>query len=76
MVHFHTVIFEMKNTPLVPEENTGDPLSHKHAGFCCFVGVCCVVFFFRSIDADPFIFMIKTIHLLDRWPGIGHSLSS
>ena len=35
-VHFHTVIFDMKNTPLVPEEDTGDPLSHKHAGLLFF----------------------------------------
>lgn len=36
VVHFHTVIFEMKNTPLVPEEDTGDLLSHKHTGLLLF----------------------------------------
>lgn len=44
---FHTIIFEMRNAPLVHEEDTGDSLSHKHAGF---------LFFFSGLEmsgADP-----------------------
>lgn len=47
VVHFHTVIFEMKNTPLLPEGDTGDPLSHKHAG-----GVFFLLFLFFFLPGD------------------------
>ena len=72
VVSFHTAIFEMKNTASV-HEDTGDPLSGKHIGF--FPGVemsgC-----WPNNMIYPMYFMIKAVHLPDRWPSVGRSLSS